>query len=257
MARLSKYFTPALVAADKQRILEMVGLKNTVFQLAEKTGQNTVMIQTWSEKGSLTQISDLSAVGEISGPDVSMPQVSVNYVAANVASLENGSQRAVFEQILPYPYNMFFGEKRPDYEILFAPDDFMSKIGALRAAAIKLEQELSKFELGVLWIRGKECSLPLLFHFVRKKLIRVGTLSTLGLLTEKFEKQQLTPMDLRQFFGTNAAFFELKLNNFESLSCSWDALRGAISRTLNDPSSRVLGESLLSPESPAFLDFEL
>jgi hypothetical protein len=258
MARLSKYFTPTLAASDKERVLEITGIKKTVFQLIEKTELNTLMIQNWSESGSLTQISDLSPA-EQNGTraPINVPQVSVSYLAASTTTLETGVQLGVFEQILPYPYNLFFGEKRPDYEIRLAPDDFVSKLEALRAATHKLESELSKFELSVLWFRGSNCSLPLLFHFVRKKLIRVGTLATLTQLTEKFERQQLIPSDLRQFFGTNAAFFELNFNNLDRSSSPFDSLRAAIFSSLNVPYSKVLGESIVTPESPVLRDFEL
>jgi hypothetical protein len=85
----------------------------------------------------------------------------------------------------------------------------------------------------------------------------VGTLATLAQLTEKFERQQLTPSDLRQFFGTNAAFFELNFNNLDRSSSPFDSLRAAIFSSLNVSYSKVLGESIVTPESPVLRDFEL
>ena len=258
MAKLSKYFTPILEERDKLVLLQLLGLDKASFQLVEEVLQQKVLIQNWDEEGAKTQILDpLFPDSSQSHLETQLAKIWVSH-SSLVEDVEIGHSRfCLFDQIIPYPYSFFFREDTQNRNIRFSPPEFLKGVHDLRAVANQLGSQLANFELSVLWIRGFETSFPLLFHFGRKKLIRVGTLSSLHNLVEKFEQKQLSSADLRQFFGTQAAFFEVNLSQFRDVICPWERLTSAINRCLSHPSSKILGEPLHTPESPSFLDFEL
>ncbi len=258
MAKLARYFTPTLGKKDKETILISLGLSGAFFRLLENVGTQNLFTQNWGETGPKTEIAEFSNKGSNIGQfELMEPQVSVEHRVWGGASLAFPKGKKLFEAILPYPHALFFTGENKDLNIQFVPESFSKKMGSLRLLANQLEDALSHFELSVLWIRNSEAAFPLLFHFVRKKLIRVGTLPSLFELGSKFEREGLSPSDLRQFFGTSASFFSLDLREGHRPLCPWDSLIGSITQCLTEQSSRVVGESLQSIDSPPLLDFEL
>ncbi|MSP18054.1 MAG: hypothetical protein EXR74_00640 [Bdellovibrionales bacterium] len=258
MAKLSRYFTPTLGKKDKETILTSLGLSGASFRLLENVATQNLFTQNWGETGPKTEITEFSNRGsEVAQIELMEQQISVEHMVWGGASLAFPKEKKLFEAILPYPHALFFTGENKDLNIQFAPEAFSKKMVSLRLLANQLEDALSHFELSVLWIRNSESAFPLLFHFVRKKLIRVGTLSSLLELGAKFEQEGLSPSDLRQFFGTNAAFFSLDLRGSHKPLSPWDSLIGSITQCLTEQSARVVGESLQSIDSPPLLDFEL
>ena len=85
-------------------------------------------------------------------------------------------------------------------------------------ALTELEERMSHTEVSCLWVKGVRSELPVLFHFVRKKRIRVGTDAHLYGLSEKYKNGVLTPELLQEHFGTRAAFFYLDSEGWTTLS---------------------------------------
>ena len=184
-------------------------------------------------------------------------EIIIDYAFQTKNGLSVPDLSGVFENILPFPYCYLFSRKSSHFSVSYGPKKFELDLELLQVQAQRLEQELTRFELSVLWFHGGEDNLPLLLHFVRKKLVRVGTLPRLIELVSKYQQKSLTPADLRQFFGTNAAFFEFKVDNFNNLDSPIESLTQTIREMVNNPSFRIVGESLVSLESPSVIDFEL
>lgn len=265
MAKLSRYFTPALSSKDKDRVLTLLGIKKLVFRLVEECLNKRVITQLWFESGSQTIISEESAQ-QLPGEILECLPEEISEVCVSHGDLhcESGflnSNQSFFEQLLPYPHGLFFSHQKLGYKLNFSPAEFALEIHSLQCAVKQLESLLSEFELSILWLQDSHDSFPLLCHFVRKKLIRVGTVPTLLSLCDSFEKGILTPVELRQFFGTNAAFFHVKVNHSNNLSSErtapLEALRLSIQQTLSHPDFKVIGEPLTQSEPSPFLDFEL
>lgn len=256
MAKLSKYFTPALEAHNRLALSKMLGLNQFVFRLNEVSGGQKLLMQNWSELGPQTLI-DNPPLTDKAQPATTLSEVCVEHLTLfeEDSGLDNNS--AFFSQILPYPYSLFFRSDTRNLKLTFTPESFLFKVMELRKVIGNFEQQLANFEISVLWIRGTETSLPLLFHFVRRRLVRVGTMSSLHDLTSNFVRGKLTPAFLREFFGTQSAFHELNITLFGDQGCPLDRLKASINRCLTQPTSRVLGDPVYGLESPPYLDLEL
>lgn len=241
MARLSKYFTPNLQLEDINRISTALGLAQVPLTWIENLAGETVFSQSWNPQTGNT------------GDN----KIIVEPASSSLPPEKAYKGESIFEKLVPFPFSILFSRARPNLLIRLSPVEFESQVEQLSYLSHQLEQELSRFELSALWVHGNGESIPLLFHFVRKKLVRVGTLRALDDLVESYSLRKLAPSDLRQFFGTNAAFFELKVIDFSPLDSPLANLIEALRTTVNDPSHRVLGENLLRLENPEIIELEL
>ena len=121
----------------------------------------------------------------------------------------------LWEEIFPYPFNLigtqFAGGQGP--QLIIWPQTWKQELISLWEALAELEERMSHTEVSCLWVKGVRNELPVLFHFVRRKRIRVGTDPHLYGLSEKYKSGALTPQSLQEHFGTRAAFFYLDLKD--------------------------------------------
>lgn len=254
MAKLSKYFTPALNQSDLGLIAKILGVTEVNIGWNEKISGKSVVQQIWRNGFPNTvflQSSNLQS-------DLSFGNIVFEHNNRKLKDNRIDGPPSVFEKILPFPYSFLVSTRTSqDGFISYEPETFESSLKFFQSQTGQLENEISKFELTLLWIHDNNDSMPLLFHFVRKTLIRVGTVPALCELVQKYQQKQLGPSDLRQFFGTNAAFFELNTDKFNHLDNPLDKLGSIIQEMLRSSDSHVIGESLLTLESPPLMDFEL
>lgn len=257
MVRMSKYLTPGLRIEDLSRVVKILGLNAVEISWIEKFLSQPVYCQVWGEQGSRTVF--LNALEETLSPssDRLFGEITIEHRPRTPASNNLRSSRNVFEKILPFPYSFLFSEVNGRFGVSFHPKSFEQEIVLLQEQTKVLDQEMSRFEIAILWIKGQTDNFPLLFHFVRKKLVRVGTLPELSELVQKYQLKGLTPAYLREFFGTNAAFFALKTDKFSDLGNPLQDLALAIRELVNNPSNSVIGEPLVSLETPTPLEYGL
>lgn len=257
MVRMSKYLTPGLRPEDLIRIVKILGLNRVEIGWTEKFSSQPVYCQVWGEKGPITVF--LNALKEM--PNLSSDgffgEIIIEHRPGTPVSNNLRSSHNVFERILPFPYSFLFSEMNSKFGVSFHPKSFEEAILLLQEQTKGLDQEMARFEIAILWIKGQTDNFPLLFHYVRKKLVRVGTLPELSDLVQKYQVQGLTPANLREFFGTNAAFFALKIDKFSDLGSPIHELAQAIRDLVNNPSNSVVGESLVSLETPTPLEYGL
>ena len=102
----------------------------------------------------------------------------------------------------------------------------------------ELEDKLSGYEASLLWLESGEKRFPLLLHFVRKKLVRVGTAARLVELGERFEAGQLSESELDTAIGTRSRFLPFQVIHDPGASPIQN-LAGALERAhlhlLDDP----------------------
>lgn len=246
MAKLSKYFTPELDANQLARLSRLLGLTCLPIHWVERLGSTPLWVQRWDSNQGSTLLWDWVGGTQNQSVESLENRIVIDHSISNKAKGKPKSINSIFEKTVPFPYSFLFSTLAQTYSIEFQPENFQRDVELLQQRAKELERELSRFELCVLWLNGREDNVALLFHFVRKKLLRVGTLANLEELVESFKLKCLTPVMLRQFFGTNAAFYELKLGNFDRLDSPIQQLSQAFQETLNVPTQRVLGETLIS-----------
>jgi hypothetical protein len=257
MAKLSKYFTPELDASQLAHISRLLGVTCLPIHWVERLGATPLWVQRWDSNQGNTLLWDFVGGPQNQSIESLENRIVIEHSASNKAHGNPESINSTFEKTVPFPYSFLFSSFAQNYSIEYQPGHFQREVELLQQRAKEFERELSRFELSVLWLNGRDDSFALLFHFVRRKLLRVGTLATLDDLVKSFKLKSLTPTLLRQFFGTNAAFYELKLGNFDTLDSPIQQLSQAFYEAVNDSTKRVLGETLANLETPTLLDFEL
>lgn len=258
MARLSKYFTPVIQGTERDLVNEILNLGKLDLLLVETFEGKALIAQIWRDNLATTQntFQDLTNKNKVG---LAEPFFTVFVDHAKLINHETSEplKCGLLGYLLPYPQRLLFQTDPLNFRSRFEPPEFSQKLNDVRRVANQLETKLSEFELSVLWIRRGDLNLPLLFHFVRKNLIRVGTLPSLDRLTEEFKRGSLSPQNLRQFFGTQAAFFDLNLEQFQDASCPLNQIKDAIIRCLTDLGSRVIGESISPSEYSPLPDLGL
>ena len=250
MARLSKYFTPMIHAYDRQSFREILGLNELNLSVVEQFEGRTVNTQTWVDGKPKVVVTNSGSVSEGNCTVDSCSRTIIVEHRELVTKEKSGAINSGFVgRLLPYPHSLIFDQGTTYFNVRYMPPEFSETLKDIHELTRQFEARLAEFELSVLWARRTDQALPLLFHFVRKSLIRVGTLPTLYSLAEDFKRGLLTPNKLRQFFGTQAAFFEFNLDLFQHLPCPLQQIKATINRCLTNSESRVIGESISSSES--------
>lgn len=258
MARLSRYFTPPMSSAQRWLFLEMTLLSHLPIQFKEVNEAQELYIQESLEG----KVRSLSPRGyRETNPTLREVRIQVNDWS-NTQKTGSATSQSYFFEVAPYPFNLLFLSKNCGLGtkslLDFSPNDFAAQIDAFGRAVKRLETEMEESELCLLWVKRDEARLPLLFHFVRRRLVRVGSLPELLDIGLKFDRGMLQPEDLRQFFGTQTNLFSLDFSRTYLEIPSLSALQNCWERTLNEPEFRV--KALLPTTSPShsiYPDLEL
>lgn len=250
MARLSKYFTPVIQSSDRKLFTEILGLNAIDLSVIEQLEGRIINLQNWTNGKSTVIITNPGNMTNVNSNEIPKSRsITVEHRELVTEDKSGPTKSGFIGKLLPYPYSLVFDQGETNFNLRYSPTDFSDSLKEIHDLIRQLEARMADFELSVLWAKRAEKAIPLLFHFVRKELIRVGTLPTLYILAEDFKGGLLTPSKLRQFFGTQAAFFELNLDFSQHLSCPLQQIKASINRCLTNPQSRVIGESISAPES--------
>jgi hypothetical protein len=89
---------------------------------------------------------------------------------------------------------------------------------------------MRKTEVGFLWVKNGAVRFPLLFHFVRRKRVRLGSSPNLYDIGERFDRGEINKDTLIEIFGTQAllACIEVSpLRERDPLDAAGEAFRNA------------------------------
>ena len=97
------------------------------------------------------------------------------------------------------------------------PTEARAELEKLGRALERLEQAISQTELSCLWLIGPTVDLPVLFHYVRRRRVRVGIAPYLAPLRP--EGGSLPSRErLTQFFGTPTVIYPFHLSRNSTTS---------------------------------------
>lgn len=177
----SKYFTPPLTSEDRQRLAHALRLGENPWVLEESCGGQ--VLRRWSST---------------EGP--------------SWGRRENGFHEFDFAALGPQLHCVPFRESRELWRELL-PHPFRSVADSSPSAAglaqvwASMEAALSAFELSLVWVGEASSGVPLLFHFVRRRCIRLGTTESLQEIGQKCLSGEWSPHELQGHFGTRTGFF--------------------------------------------------
>lgn len=205
----SKFFTPALTRKDRLRFIEALGLSESPYFYYEISGKavlRALRITGVNIKPMLEPV--VQSPQELERQD--RPSLTLFHPPCGLWTEEPYPARTLWEEVFPYPMSLvarfFLGKQAPHIQIL--PPSYLESWRRFWKQLQDLETQMALVEVSLLWVQGKR-AFPLLFHFVRRKWVRVGTSETLMALGEKLERGEMDNGGLTQHFGTQAAFFVL------------------------------------------------
>ncbi len=181
MKDFSRYFTPLFTAADRQAFSRALGLDQDVWRLEESCGGN--VLRRWSE---------------LTGPTWQKPETTgTEYDFASLGpQLKVAPFRAeteLWRELLPFPLRAL-------------PAD-LPEATQMAEAWSEVETALCAFELSVVWVGTPDVGMPLLFHYVRRRCVRFGTIETLNDIGQNCLSGDWEGATLQAHFGTRTGFF--------------------------------------------------
>jgi hypothetical protein len=246
MKALSKFFTPPLTREDRDAFYRCLGLGAFEFFFVETFGPLTV--RAISMHGLRRRA--LLSLGTIEG---GLPVLRLEHPAQQLPEEPIQLPRTLWEEVFPYPFSLMgrlFGPQA-DAGLTLTPPSTKAQLKLLWEAFNRLEEAMAATEVSCLWIRGgptgDPVELPILFHHVRRRRVRVGTAPHLLELGGSYRRGTLTPDALREHFGTHSAFFYLGL---EGLGTGPDLIPSLVDRLLRVLSS---AENPGDPHSPVII----
>lgn len=239
MKAISKFLTPALTANDRKKIERMLGLDQVRFLYHESSVGFSHLFNV--PGGFVAALPDSQVDHWLSEHTLDFAMVMEQSGRKNFSiTLPNLERLGLWESLMPFPLDLFaIREKFPQSIALRVfPSVVEAEIYQLQSRINELEEKLFGYEAALLWLGSGEERFPLLLHFVRKKLVRVGTAERLFELGERFESGHLNEQQLDQAMGTRARF--LPLNVFHDPGASpLQNLAGAVERAhlhlIDDP----------------------
>ncbi len=207
----SKYFTPELTALDRRHIVDAMGLGSIHYYLIEQS-ENSLL--NTKEMVGITgkPFLDLGKGCDVmSGKsDHELPRIILSYSKYIESKLVFGQERPLWERVLPYPLNEILRSltKKNNPTVNFEPIDFRRCFVQLFDFLSNIERALERAELSLLWIKGT-ISYGVLFHFVRKKCVRVGTNPEVLKLGETLASNEISEEELRRYFRTTVQFISV------------------------------------------------
>lgn len=181
MKDFSRYFTPLFTAADRQAFSHALELDADVWRLEESCGGN--VLRRWAE---------------ISGP--TWEKTHTDGTEYDLASLGPQLKVAPFRgdtelwrELLPFPLRAIPAET--------------AEAAQMTEAWAGVESALCAFELSLVWVGSASAGMPLLFHYVRRRCVRFGTIETLKDIGQNCLSGDWEGADLQAHFGTRTGFF--------------------------------------------------
>ncbi|MBI1861950.1 MAG: hypothetical protein HYR96_13630 [Deltaproteobacteria bacterium] len=168
--------------------------------------------------------------------------VTVNHVPPNLPEVPARRKLSLARHLLPYPFSIFSATENPAETVLKVEGEGADSALRLIEILSVIEQLLHSVEF--LWLRlsGNEISLNLLFHCVRKEILKAGVIEPTHELQGLFSCLGSVPLRLDEFIGTRAAFLPLETGaepGFEALKCLESQVLSFASSLLGFSPSRV------------------
>lgn len=184
MKDFSRYFTPSLTPEDRRLIGQALGLEGAPWSMEESCGGQ--LLRRWT--------------GE-AGPCWSKP--AEGDTALDLGTLGHHlpvhpflESQPLWRDLLPFPFRAL-------------PPDSSDAI-LLGEAWNEAEGRLASFELSLVWIGPAETGIPLLFHYVRRRCVRLGTTDSLKEIGLRCLQGDWESAELQAHFGTRTGFFHWK-----------------------------------------------
>lgn len=264
MKPLSKFFTPPLSDDDRSLFFRCLGFTDMRYRLLETCG--TIVLRAKHYQGLEGQALLGTVAALQSSPE---PLLLRRHAMQSLTEEPLHRPPSLWEELFPYPFSLVgrLFEEEPDRQLQLTPPALKTQLKLLWDALQSLETRMSETEVSCLWLRGGSAEapleLPILFHYVRKKRIRVGTAPSLRDMGETYRRGLLGDEALWEHFGTQSAFYYLGL---EGLSSGPDFIPSLVDRILRmleageKPSEILASPALPVPPAdpaPASSQFEL
>ena len=192
MRTLSKYFTSSLTSEERESLFNSLGLAELEYEFVECAG-NAILSRC--KPGIKKEVFlEPALLSELLAQPQQYPRVFFRHPPGHL-SIEAPCP-SFWNQIFPFPFCMLRFLNTEVLEV--SPASFHDQLCGLRDAFLALEMKMAESEANVLSVKG--LNLVLVFHFVRRKLIRVGVHPGLSPLPEE-------PKALGEIFGTKVGLF--------------------------------------------------
>jgi hypothetical protein len=176
----SKYFTPLLTSEDRARIGRALGLEAKSWTLEESCGGQ--VLRRWQ-----------AGTGPIWGrPEGTSFDFDLGSLGPQLQIVPFRQAGELWRDFLPFPFRSIPTESD-------AARDLTIAWGVAESA-------LASFELSLVWV-GDETGIPLLFHYVRRRCIRLGTAESLVEIGNYCLSGEWDSAALLSHFGTRTGFF--------------------------------------------------
>lgn len=177
----SKYFTPPLTSGDRVRLERSLLLGAMPWALEESCGGQ--VLRRWSsEEGPIWD-----------KPEATSTEFDFAVMGPQLHCSPFRETRDLWRELLSHPYRS-------------VPND-APEARLLGEAWASTEAALSAFELSLVWAGSSGSGIPLLFHFVRRRCIRLGTTESLEEIGQKCLSGEWDSNALQAHFGTRTGFF--------------------------------------------------
>jgi len=233
---ISKFFTPALTSSEKISLADLLGVNDFRFLYHEKSGGHPLFSHLFNVPNCY-----VAALRE-DDLDYWLYEKALDFVmvvdqkGTRLPSLSSqcfSETLGLWEALMPFPLSLFPLKNKlaGDLSIRIFPELAEAELHQLVDSFKEFEVKLSHCEAALLWVESGESRFPILLHFVRKKLMRVGTSARLFDLGYRFEAGQLGQEQLDEAMGTRSLFVPLHVAQTPGES-ALQSLSAAISRAL-------------------------
>jgi len=206
---LEKHFhTPPIEALEKGTIFRLLGFDAFDFRFVQLSGDT--VLGNYKVDG--------NRVVPILGSPVNLEKGSVQqYVnRKQLETTELFEPQLLSDFIFDFPYSFVLRSLEEGADSLgnidIQPSSLRGIFGRLASAVNRLDLLFSKTELNLLKIKRSGESLCLLFHYVRRRCIRVGFRADLPALVEQVETGALQSAELKNRLGAAAAVHHLDMD---------------------------------------------
>lgn len=239
----SKYFTPPLNARERASVQRMLGFDRIPSVLVERlAGKSCLARAIHSSTSALVTTGDEPIVHWLSSGEFHLAVV-LDHEGSRFSlghPITGAPNPTVWESIAPFPFSLL-GTSQP-FKLTVMPESAKSILDDLIGAVSRLHTWMLDQEATVVWIRSGEHRFPLLFHFVRGRIVRVGTGEKFSELGQKWEQGELDDAALSLAMGTRARFVSINLDTtiLDPLTRLKEAFASAIGKTPHRAASPAL-----------------
>lgn len=197
----SKFFTPPLSSRDRELFLRCLGLDALKVFFLETTGHCILRSLEVTGASLMPRLDPMTLDTSLASLS---PLLWLKDPPSHLKLQPAQPTCSLWEELFPYPFSLFplaFHRDTND-SLEIRPVDLKEALSYLMSALLQLESHLSATELGFLWMRRSGVELPLLFHFVRGKRVRLGVAPHLAELGTD-------PVTLKASLGTQVSLLRL------------------------------------------------